>query len=113
VVAFPAGRHEVGRDDGTLQVGTDREGLAQKVRHDLIFDVGQWEAAVQIREDETLSAVRLEADPRSLQVHRGLHGTKPLTEKDRADIRKTINEKILGGRPIVFGSTAVEPETVH
>jgi len=64
-----------------------------------------------------LSAVRLEADPRSLQVHGGLHGIKPLTDKDRADIRKTINEKILGERPIVFRSTGVEPGngalTVH
>src|SRR5215212_11541416 len=64
-----------------------------------------------------LSAVRLEADPRSLQVHGGLHGIKPLTDKDRADIRKTINEKILGERPIVLRSIAVEPGngalTVH
>jgi hypothetical protein len=105
------------REDGTLQVRTYREGLAQKVGHDLIIDVGQWEAAVQIGEDGTLSAVRLEADLRSLQVHGGLHGIKRLTDKDRADIRKTINEKILGERPIVFRSTAVEPGngalTVH
>jgi len=40
VVGVSNWQHEVGRDDGTLQVGTDREGLAQKVRHDLIFDVG-------------------------------------------------------------------------
>jgi hypothetical protein len=96
-----------------LQVRTDREGLAQKVGHDLIIEVGQWEATVQIGEDGTLSAVRLEADPHSLQMHGGLHGIKPLTDKDRADIRKTINEKILGERPVVFRSTAVEPGTVH
>jgi hypothetical protein len=108
-VPFRAGRHKVGRDDGTLQVRTYREGFAQKVGHDLIIDVGQWEATAEIREDGTLSAVRLDADPGSLQVHDGLHGIKPLTEKDRGDIRKTIDEKILGGRPIVFRSTAVEP----
>ncbi len=38
-----------------------------------------------------------------------MHGLKPLTDKDRADIGKTIDEKILGGQPIVFRSTAVEP----
>jgi YceI-like domain len=108
-VAFRAGRHRVGRDHGTLQVRTYREGIAQKVGHDLIIDVGQWEAAAEVREDGTLSAVQLDADPRSLQVREGLHGVKPLTDKDRADIRKTIDEKILGGQPIAFRSTAVEP----
>ena len=61
------------------------------------------------RPQPTLAAVQLNADPHSLQVREGLRGVKPLTDKDRADIRKTIDEKILGGRPIVFRSTAVEP----
>ena len=106
---FRAGTHRVGGDNGTLQVRTYREGLAQKVGHDLIIDVGRWDAAAEVREDGTLSAVQLNADPHSLQVREGLRGIKPLTDKDRADIRTTIDEKILGGRPIAFRSTAVEP----
>ena len=106
---FRAGTHKVGADSGTLQVRTYREGLAQKVGHDLIIVVGQWDATVEVREDGTLSAVELNADPYSLQVREGLHGVKPLTDKDRADIRKTIDEKILEGQPIAFRSTAVEP----
>ena len=88
---------------------TYREGVAQRVGHDLIIDVGEWEATAEVGADGTLSAVRFEADPRSLQVREGLRGLKPLTDRDRGDIRKTIDEKILGGRPIVFRSTAVEP----
>jgi polyisoprenoid-binding protein YceI len=83
--------------------------MAQKVGHDLIIDVGQWEATAEVGEDGTLSAVQLNADPRSLQVREGLRGLKPLTDKDRADIRKTIDEKILRGQPIAFRSNAVEP----
>jgi hypothetical protein len=117
LVALRAGTHRVGVDNGTLQVLTYRDGLARKAGHDLIIDVGQWEAAAEVREDGTLSAVQLNADPRSLQVREGLHGVKPLTDKDRAEIRKTIDETILGGRPIAFRSTAVEPGdgglTVH
>jgi hypothetical protein len=109
LVVLRAGTHRVGADNGTLQVRTYREGLAQKVGHDLIIEVGQWEAAAEVREDGGLSAVQLDADPHSLQVREGLHGVKPLTDKDRADIRKTIDEKILGGRPIAFRSTEVEP----
>ena len=108
-MAFRAGSHSVGPDDGTLQVSTYREGLAQKVGHDLIIDVGRWQATAEVREDGTLSAVRLDADPRSLQVRYGLHGVRPLTDKDRGNIGKIINEK-LRGRPIVFRSTVVEAE---
>ena len=90
-----------------MQVRTYREGLAQKVGHDLIIDVGQWEAVAEVGEDGTLAAAQLDADPRSLQVRDGLHGIKPLTEKDRGSIGKIINEKLRGG-PIVFRSTAVE-----
>jgi polyisoprenoid-binding protein YceI len=82
--------------------------VAQKVGHDLIIDVERWEATAEVDENGMLSAVQLNADPRSLQVREGLHGVKPLTEKDRADIRKTIDEKILRGQPIAFRSTAVE-----
>jgi polyisoprenoid-binding protein YceI len=91
-----------------MQVRTYREGVAQKVGHDLIIDVGQWEATAEVGEDGTLSAVELEADAQSLQVRQGLRGVKPLSDKDRADIRKTINQKILLGEPIVFRSSAVE-----
>ena len=107
-MALLVGTHRVGHANGTLQVRTYREGLAQRVGHDLIIDVGQWEAAAEVREDGVLSAVQLNADPRSLQVREGLRGVKPLTDRDRADIRNTIDEKILSGRRIAFGSTAVE-----
>jgi polyisoprenoid-binding protein YceI len=107
-VALRAGTHRVGRANGTLQVRTYREGVAQKVGHDLIIDVGQWEGTAEVREDGTLSAVQLNADPRSLQVREGLRGIKPLTDKDRADIRNTIDQRILLGRRIAFDSTAVD-----
>ena len=105
---FRAGRRRVDGDNGTVQVRTYREGIAQKVGHDLIIDVGRWEAAAEVGEDGTLSAVELDADPRSLRVCEGLHGLKRLTNKDRANINETIDE-ILGGRPIAFRSNAVEP----
>lgn len=98
----------IGPASGTLQVHTYREGLAQRAGHDLIIEVGQWEATAEVREDGTLSAVQLEADPRSLEVREGLRGFKPLTDRDRAEIRTMIDERILQGRRIAFGSTAVE-----
>ena len=99
--------HAFGPDNGTLQVRTYREGMAQKIGHDLVIDVGRWQATVEVGEDGSPSAVRLEADPRSLEVREGLHGVKPLSDKDRAQIREQIDEKILGRQPIVFRSSEV------
>jgi polyisoprenoid-binding protein YceI len=102
------GRHTVGPGDGSLVIRTYREGVAQKVGHDLVIDVAQWHAAVEVSGDGRLSAVELEADPRSLQIRDGVGGVKPLTDRDRAEIRKNIDEKVLRAQPIAFSSTAVE-----
>ncbi len=107
-MALRPGTHIVGPDSGTLRVNTYREGMAQRVGHDLIIDVGQWQAKLEVEEDGSPKAITLEADPRSLQVREGQHGVKPLTDKDRAEIRSNIDEKVLRGQPIAFSSGATE-----
>jgi polyisoprenoid-binding protein YceI len=89
-----------------LLVKTYREGLAAKVGHDLVIEVTAWEATL----DGDAKAVELTADARSLHVREGVRGVKPLTDKDRADIRKTIDEKVLRGQPIAFRSTAMREQ---
>jgi polyisoprenoid-binding protein YceI len=90
-------------------VKTYREGLAAKAGHDLIIDVRQWGATLEVGEDLSQSSLQLHADARSLYPREGLRGVKPLTDKDRSEVRKNIDEKVLGGEPISFRSTAVEP----
>jgi polyisoprenoid-binding protein YceI len=102
--------HTLGPGDGTLQVRTYREGVAQKVGHDLIIEVEQWEATVDVADGGAVSSVALEADSRSLQIREGLHGLKPLSDRDRREIRKNIDNKILFGKPIAFRSSAVESD---
>jgi len=41
-------------------------------------------------------------------VREGLHGAKPLSDKDRREIGKSIDEKVLREQPIVFRSSSVE-----
>jgi polyisoprenoid-binding protein YceI len=106
-MALPSGHHVLGPDNSSLRVKTYREGLAAKAGHDLVIDVTRWSATVDAG-DET--AVTLEADPRSLEVREGLRGVKPLTDKDRVEIRKNIDEKVLGGQPVAFRSTAVRED---
>ncbi len=103
------GVHKLGSDNATLQVRTYRQGLASKAGHDLVIEVTRWEATVSVGEDWAGSTVELTADPRSLEVREGLHGIKPLRDKDRADIRETIDTKVLRGQPITFRSTDLKP----
>jgi polyisoprenoid-binding protein YceI len=112
-VALRAGTHKVGRAEGMMQVRTYREGMAQKVGHDLIIEVVEWTGTVDVGEDGTVRSVGLEADPRSLHVREGLRGLKPVSDRDRREIRKNIDNKILGGKPIEFHSTSVQSSDSH
>jgi len=94
----------VGPGDGPLVVKTYREGVAAKVGHDLVIDVTEWQASVEG------NRVEFTADPRSLRVREGLRGVKPLSQKDRDEILKTIDEKVLRGKPITFSGLATEQD---
>ena len=68
-----------------------------------MIDVTRWDATV----DLTAATVELNADPRlTLEVREGARGLKPLTDKDRSEIHKNIDDKVLKGQPIAFRSTA-------
>ena len=106
-MALPTGTHSLGPGSASLQVRTYREGLAAKAGHDLIIDVTRWDATVTVADEPAGWAVELNADPRSLEIREGLRGVKPLTDKDRLEIRKNIDEKILGDNPIQFRASGV------
>jgi polyisoprenoid-binding protein YceI len=106
-MSLAPGSHRVGPENASLLVKTYREGMAAKVGHDLVLEVAGWEATVDIATDPARPTIELSADPRSLQVREGAGGVKPLTDKDRTEIRKTIDDKVLRGRPIRFRSSAV------
>jgi polyisoprenoid-binding protein YceI len=102
-VTIAPGSHRVGPENGSLVVKTYREGVAAKAGHDLVIDVTRWQATV----DTAAGTLELTADPRSLEVREGLRGVKPLTNRDRAEIHRNIDDKVLGGQPIEFRSSAV------
>jgi polyisoprenoid-binding protein YceI len=106
-MALPAGTHRFGPDNATLQVKTYREGVAAKAGHDLVIDVTRWDATVEVADEPAGSTIELNADPRSLEVREGVRGVKPLTDKDRLEIRKNIDAKVLGSDPIRFRSSRV------
>jgi polyisoprenoid-binding protein YceI len=106
-MALPTGTHSLGPENASLQVRTYREGVAAKAGHDLIIDVTRWDATVEVADEPAGWTIGLNADPRSLEVREGLRGVKPLTDKDRVEIRRNIDEKILGSHPIEFRSRGV------
>jgi len=100
---------EVGPRTGTLKVKTYREGVAQKLGHDLIIEVEKWDASVEVGPDGAMQSVQLTADSSSFVVREGHNGAKALTDKDRRDIARSIDDKVLRGKPIEFASTQIEP----
>ena len=101
------GTHPFGPDNASLQVRTYREGVAAKAGHDLIIEVTRWDATVQVAGEPAGWTIELNADPRSLEVREGLRGVKPLTDRDRVEIRKNIDAKVLGSHAIRFRSSEV------
>ena len=100
------GTHKLGPDNATLVVKTYHEGIAAKAGHDLVIDVTQWGATLEVGNGRP--RLELDADARSLRVREAVGGLKALRDRDRAEIRRNIDEKVLGGAPIYFRSNAVE-----
>src|SRR5215467_2097771 len=105
------GSYALGPEFGQLLIRTSRTGLGARAGHDLTIEVTRWQADVTVYSAELArSSVAVEADADSFEVRTGTGGIKPLTDGDRAEIKKTIREKILhtGQHPsITFRSTQV------
>jgi hypothetical protein len=100
-----SGTHKIGPSNGSLKIKTGREGAAAKMGHDLVLGVNSWEATVEGGDSPSIS---LTADPGSVEVIEGSGGAKPLSDKDKADIKKSIDNKVLGSSQITFTSSSVE-----
>lgn len=103
-MSIPEGTHNIGPSNGSLKVKTGREGAAAKAGHDLVLGVNSWDATI---EGGGSPSIQLTADPASMEVIEGTGGAKALTDKDKADIKKSITGKVLGSSQITFKSTEV------
>jgi len=103
------GTYEFGPQNGKMVVRVFREGMAKKAGHDLIIDVNSWNATVTVAENPAESIFSATADAGSMTVREGVGGVKPLSEGDKADIKKNITQKILTKPEISFKSTSVQP----
>jgi polyisoprenoid-binding protein YceI len=106
-MSIPAGTHTFGPANASLKILTMKAGAASKAGHNLVMEVGSWEATLTTTEAGTDASLVLTADSRSLRVLEGTGGIKPLTEDDKSSIRRTIDDDVLKGSVIEFRSTSV------
>jgi polyisoprenoid-binding protein YceI len=104
-MAIQAGSHSIGPSNGTVKIKTGREGAAAKAGHDLVLEATSWDGTVEIGDSPS---VTLNVDPGSIEVVSGTGGAKPLGDKDKADIKKSMTGKVLGSSKISFASKDVK-----
>ncbi len=107
-MALSAGTFELGPATGTLTVRTRKGGAASKAGHNLLIEVTEWAATLEVGDGGGDSRIELTADPRSLRVREGSGGISALDDGDKTGIEKTIDDEVLRGGAIAFRSTAVE-----
>ena len=109
-MAATTGNFRLGPDNGRIVLKTGRAGLAAKAGHDLTIQVTRWSAEVKVPDEAaggvTAATISAELDLGSLEVRQGSGGAKPLTDRDRGDIKKTMGG-ILGDGTASFTSSRI------
>ena len=89
---------------------TGRVGVAARAGHDLTIEVTNWSARIAIPAEDaggvTAATVSADLDLGSLAVREGSGGVKPLTDGDRAEIKKTMSG-LLGDGTATFTSSRI------
>lgn len=70
--------------------------MGAKLAHDLILTANKWSGTLNIDADNpAASSANLTIDARSIEIVEAVGGMKSLSDKDRRDIGKNIDEKVL------------------
>jgi polyisoprenoid-binding protein YceI len=101
------GEHKLGPENASLRVETGRGGAAAKAGHDLVIEVGSWQATLEVGEEPDQSRLTLSADSSSMAVIEGTGGVMTLSEEDKGEIKKTLETEVLAAGQIDFSSTRV------
>ena len=85
--------------------------MGAKLAHDLILTPKQWSGTLNVDADNpAASSATLKIDARSIEIVEAVGGMKSLSDKDRRDIGKNIDEKVLQTSKfpeLKFASTSV------
>jgi len=93
-VAATTGTFTLGPDAGRILISTSRIGFAARAGHDLTLEVTRWSAQAEVPAEEaggvTAATVRADLELGSIVVREGRGGAKPLSDRDRREIAKTM-----------------------
>lgn len=103
------GTHKLGPENARLRIETKRGGAAAKAGHDLVIEVSSWQGTLEVGEDPGRASLALSADSGSMAVTEGTGGVMALTEKDKVEIKKTLEAEVLRAGQVEFMSTQVIP----
>ena len=103
------GAHKLGPDIATLSVRTKKAGAAAVAAHNLLIEVTDWTATLELGEDPSQSKIELRANSASMKVLEGSGGPMKLEDDHKAGIKQTIDDEVLKRSPIEFRSTVVTP----
>jgi len=110
-VAAITGIFQLGPGNGRVVLKTGRQGIAARAGHDLTIEVTRWSAKVEVPDEQdggvTAATISAELDLGSLEVREGTGGAKPLTDRDRREIRKTIGGILRDGTATFVSSRIV------
>ena len=109
-MAIATGSYELGPDNGTLSVRTKKAGAAAVAAHNLLIEVGSWQAKLEVGADGIPTRIELAADSRSLKVIDGSGGMTSLGADDKAGISQTIDDEVLKGTAITFASNEIQSD---
>lgn len=110
-MALRGATYRVGPESGRLVVKTGRTGLGARAGHDLTIEATRWAGDVTVNTaDLAQSSVRVDVDVDSWEVREGVGGVKPLSDSDRAQIKRISRDEVLRAAEhpqIMFRSTRV------
>jgi hypothetical protein len=103
------GTYELGPQNASLRIKTKRGGAAAKAGHDLLIEVNSWHGTLKVGDDPGRGSLVLSADSGSMEVIEGTGGIMPLTDEDKVEIKRTLEDEVLHPGPVEFESTRVTP----
>ncbi|MGI8752782.1 MAG: YceI family protein [Acidimicrobiales bacterium] len=110
-MAPSSGTYQIGPSDGSLTIRTQKAGVGAKMAHNLVLEAKSWSGTVNFdADDPAASNGEVTVQPASLEVIDFSGGVKPLSDGDRKDIAKNINDKALQTKKypdITFRTTSV------
>ena len=72
-----------------------KDGMGAKLAHDLVLRATNWSGTLNVDGSPSGCSAAVTVDPRSIEIVEARGGVKSLSDKDRRDIDKNINEKVL------------------